>query len=521
MKSLIHSIIAFVALGAIAVCMTVSVWACNLAWVVLLANWLVEWIFTDKATRRAILSGFGSNRLLQAFLALFLIQVIGLLWSANWDYGLDHVRKCFPLIAVPMVLLTRPVNDRRLWGNVLFCYVMGIVASCIVGLVRWFTIPDLPYRSIVPFLSHIRFSLNLCLAIALLLWQAWRGRRLWQRLVCGLLSVGFLSYLFLLQSYTGLIILMLLGVVTILSRRKSLPHRRLTLSALAGAVVLLAGVSAYFVWDYYHLKPLSQAPLASVTANGNPYQHTQDGFVEHGNYVNNYVCPIELEREWAKVSTMPLDSLTANGYCVRPALVRYLNALGFTKDSAGMAQLSPSDIAAIEKSVANPIYTKPLSVRRMYAVMLYEYESYRCYRAVNNFTMLQRFELWRNGFQVFLQHPLFGTGTGDAVDACHAQLEASSSPMAGTTKHAHNQYLTYLISFGLIGFGVIVCFFVRAFRGRGVARCYPLLALLTIFMLSCLTEDTLETLAGDMFFAFFASLFYSCTNTTPLPTASE
>lgn len=482
-------------------CVNVSVWACNLAWVLLLANWLVDWGIAPSEHRREVLRGFRESRLLQAFVGLFALQVVGLLWSSDWQYGLDHVRKCFPLLAVPMVLLTaRPQDDRRLLHGVLFLYIMGIVAACIVGLVRYFTLPDLPYRDIIPFVSHIRFSLNLCLAICLLLTQCGRGGKRRRKLLCLLLACCFLLYLFLLQSYTGLVILLALAVVAAIRSRQ-----RLLIGLIAGVLVALVGLSCYFVADYYHVdEPLAQ----------------EDNFVECGHYLHNNICWQAIEDQWLQVSSVPLDSLTPNGYSVRPTLLRYLNSSGLTKDSAGVAQLTPQDITAIEKGVANPLYLKPLSLRRMYAVMLYEYENYRCYRSVSGFTMLQRFELWRNGWKVFLQQPLFGTGTGDVVNACHAQLEADHSPLTGTTKHTHCQYLTYLITFGLVGFALMVFLFARGFAQlRPIAT--QLLFVLTIFLISCLTEDTLETLAGDVFFALFTCLFSTCSNSTPCPTASE
>lgn len=528
----IHTLIYFLSIGTIAVCMTMSVWACNLAWVVLLANWLVEWIWNDRESRRKILSGFKTNRLLQAFVALFLMYVVGLLWSSNWSYGLDSIRKCFPLIAIPMVLLTAdPLNDdripdfvlfgpfrkersHRLVGNILFCYIMGILAASIVGLVRYFTIDNLPYRDIIPFLSHIRFSLNLCMGITLLVWQVvlgWRksGFR-WTSVVAIILALYFLFYLFLLQSYTGLFILTMVGIVSFFARWNAIQSKRLKrsiLTLLIAGIVSIAGISIYFVNDYYQLKDPSSQPLRLATANGNPYQHLNDGLIENGNYVNNYLCDLEMEREWAKRSALSIHDTTPNGYTLRPTLIRYLNAMGKTKDSLGMTYLTTQDVEAIEKGIANPVYLRPLSLKRMYSVMLYEYESYRCYHAVKGFTMLQRFELWKNGFKVFTQHPLFGVGTGDVVDLCHQQLETDDSPLKGTTKHCHNQYLTYLITFGLFGFALILFFFTRAFRKKRLFQHLPFLALMTIFLISCLTEDTLETLAGIVFFVFFCSLF--------------
>ena len=538
MKQTIHSILYFLALGTIAVTMTVSVWACNLAWVVLLANWVFDWVFASKEHRNSQLSAFRTNRLLQAFIVLFLLQVIGLLWTSNFDYALDAIRKSFPLLAVPMVLLSaHPLDDsrlgermrpyfigknsnHRLLGNILFCYIMGIAASCTVGLIRYFTIPDLPYRKIVPFLSHIRFSLNLCLAIVLLVYQVIQSyRKQNQHIVRTLIALSlagfFLGFLFLLQSYTGILILAILFLLTVVGYGKYIPSRSLRQTLYGFSIIGILGViaiSGYYINDYFHLKQLSREPLKEQTINGNPYTHHQDRFIENGNYVLNYICDQELEEQWPRLSNVHLDSLTPNGFPIRPTLYRYLNALGATKDSVGLTHLTAEDITAIENGIANPVYQKTLSLKRMYFVMCYEFESYRRYRSVKDFTMLQRIELWRTGIQVVAKHPLFGTGTGDVVDECHAQLATNHSPLEGTTKHSHNQYLTFLITYGIIGFGLILFVFGRALLNRQLYHYYPFFAIVIIFLFSCLTEDTLETLAGDMFMALFFCLFYNQQN---------
>ena len=245
---------------------------------------------------------------------------------------------------------------------------------------------------------------------------------------------------------------------------------------------------------------INDATLRNVTV-GN------DCLIEKvGNYINNYICQAELEREWAKRSTMGLYDTTQNDYTVYPTLLRYLNALGTTKDSVGMTLLGDDDIRAIEHGIANPVYVSGSSLRKMYYVMFFEYECYRSFGAVKDFTMLQRFELWRNAWKVFRSNPLFGTGTGDVVDACHQQLADSQSPLQGTYKHAHNQYLTFLVTFGIIGFAIITAFFVYALRRQRLLRVPAVLAFVCIVLISFITEDTLETLAGCVFSTLFLCL---------------
>ena len=377
------------------------------------------------------------------------------------------------------------------------------------------TIPDLPYRDIIPFISHIRFSMNVCLALVVLAWLAVERHRCkgklagdWLLWVVAVVALSFVDFLLRLRSYTAFVMLFVVAVVLLAVFWKRIGHRlaRVCLALLLTLVLAFAAVSALMVRDYYRLVPLAKEPLEAVTANGNPYQHKQDGLIENGNYVNNYICRSELESEWAKRSSMPLDEVTDNEYTVYPTLLRYLNAMGVAKDSAGVALLHDDDVRAIEKGIANPVYVNGSSLRKMYYVMFFEYECYGKLGAVKDFTMLQRFELWKNAWRVFKKQPLMGVGTGDVVDCCHKQLETDGSPLAGTKKHTHNQYLTFLVTFGLLGFSIIVLMFVYAFRRQRLLRIPAVLAFVTIVLVSFITEDTLETLAGCVFSVLFLCL---------------
>ena len=500
----------------------------NLAWTLLFVNWLFERGFRRK------FSDFWSNGLLHLAILYFLLSAVSLIWTDVLPDGLDALRQVLPVVAVPMVVLTsRPLTSVQ-WRIVITGYVGTLFVVSVIGFVRWLSILDLPYREIVPFISHIRFSLNLVFAICLLLFaflRAFDRHTLWSSpvmpFVALLLAVWFLFYLFLLQSYTGIIILLVTVLVCIVfgwRRLHSRPLRWVLVLAALLSVASLAGLVAYYVNDYYTPR-LSHVDRSRYTRNGTPYTFAHDGLVECGRYVNDFVCESELRAEWPKVSPVPVDSITPVGYSVLPALVRYLNAMGLTKDSAGVASLSPSDVAAIEQGIANPVYSQKASLRRMVYVMLFEYENYRCYRTVCGFTMLQRFELWRASSEVVRSNWLYGVGIGSVETALDHQLSADRSPLAGTHKNPHNQYLTLLMTFGAIAGGLLlVCLFWAVIRRR-LWRKPLFVACLTIVLLSCLTEDTLQTCAGAIFAALYLSLtshsptqptkFQTSTTTTP------
>lgn len=481
--------------------------------ILLAVNWALEWDMRRKFSRSSW------HPMLTAFLVLAAVHLLWMIPTENIDYGLADLFGKLPLLAIPLIVLTSLPLNRNQFFFIAFFFTGTVFVTTIIGHVRYAVLPDLAYRDIIPFISHIRFALNVCLAVIFLVaFLSFRIRqrgkvKLLEMLLVGIWIAYFLHFLLLIHSYTAFVILFVVSLVMLVSfgNRTRRKWRIILVSFFTVALIVVVIVVGCMIRDYYHPVPLANRPLVSHTVNGNPYQHNQDGMIENGNLIGNYVCIPELETEWNKRSDMPLLAATSNGYTVFPTLLRYLNALGTTKDSVGMQMLTPEDINAIERGVANPVYLHGSKLRVMVYVMLYEYESARVLKSVKNFTMLQRFELWKNAWSVFLKHPLFGVGTGDVEDACMAQLESSDSPLAGTPRNPHNQYLSFLVTFGLLGTLLIFAAFIRAFH-RLKLRDYPLLvAYLVVLLVSFITENTLSTLAGCV----FATTFFCLLSQTP------
>ncbi|MBR6441314.1 MAG: hypothetical protein IKS44_04620, partial [Bacteroidales bacterium] len=173
MRAKIHSKIYAVLLCLLAGGMTTSVYFTNMVWVALFANWFVEWKWRER------FAGFRQRYLLQAFLIATAVHLLWLVGTTDLAYGLYDLQKKLPLLAIPLVVLTTPAPSRKEQLNILTCYVGTIVVVSFIGIVRYLTIPDLPYRDIVPYISHIRFSLNICLAMVLLAYTALKIRKWW------------------------------------------------------------------------------------------------------------------------------------------------------------------------------------------------------------------------------------------------------------------------------------------------------------------------------------------------------
>ena len=513
----------FVLLTILIISQVVSKFMMSGMQILLTVNWLLELIVIQKLKVKDKLSTFNwfdrltinqlsTFNLLSAFLVLMGVHVVWLIGTSNMSYALDDLFRKLPLLAIPVVILaSKPLNNKQI-SLLLHLFVVTVFVATIIGVVRLLTIPDLPYRDTVPFISNIRFSLNICVAIVLLIWhlsthtfthshiQTFKHSNI-QALklstIQAFLLLWFLFFLLLLRSYTAFIVMYVTGwLMLLIYWRKMGKMRNWLLAAMATLTVVICVVTGCLVHSYYGDARSYKVALAECTVNGNAYSHANDGLVENGNIVNNYICREELESQWQKRSAMSIYDTTANTYTVFPTLVRYLNATGLTKDSVGVAALTDEDVTRIEKGIANPVYVDGMAVKKMMYVLLFEYENYRVYGNIRNSSMLERVELWRGAWRVFCDNPLFGVGTGDGVDELHRRLQADGSQIADTEKHAHNQYLTFLVSFGIVGFLLIAIAFYLAFRKIGLRRTPAYLAIIIILLLSFISEDTLETLAG-------------------------
>ncbi|MCR5193385.1 MAG: O-antigen ligase family protein [Bacteroidales bacterium] len=513
----IHHAIYFLLLIVLAGSQSVSKFMMSGMEILLAVNWVLEWDMRRKFTWSYGQKGNERKEgrwLLTAFLTLMAVHLVWMIGSANSDYGWYDIFKKLPLIAIPLVVLTSNPLNRKQLTFIFFFMVVTTFTATVIGYVRRMTIDDLPYRQIIPFISHIRFALNICLDLVLIAWFMIERRKRrkgfdWLQVAMVALTVWFLLFLLIIRSYTGfIVVLVTTTIMTIVCWRKieKSQHRIAAATILSAIYLTIIITSVVIVRSYYKPCELATQPLASVTANGNAYTHGDDGVIENGNYVSHYVCEEELRREWSKRSTLGLEDTSSNGYTIMPTLVRYLNGLGTTKDSTGMQLLTDTDVRAIERGEANPEYVYGNVVKKMYYVMLFEWESHRKTGAVKNFSVMERFELWGNAWQVFCAHPLLGVGTGDVVDECHANLEANGSMLSGTTKHAHNQYLTFLVTFGVIGFLIIAVAFIWAFRREQIRHMPAIMAQIIIVLVSFVAEDTLETLAGCVFAVLFICL---------------
>lgn len=457
---------------------------------------------------------FFRNKPAMVFSLVYLIHVLGLLHTADFDYAFKDLRVKLPLILLPVVISTMPGVNYRQIRNILVVYTLAVFVSTLVSSYILLSGSYMDIREISPFISPIRLGLNVSFAFFIMIYFVFHDRKfkIWRSLFLGIGAIWFLVFLFLLESITSITIVLLLGIGYLLIRLY------LSINLWQRIVMFLVVVltPTLFIW---HIKNIvdeaTTAPeidfttLEVTTPYGNKYVHdTVNKQIEDGKYVGLYICYLELVEEWNKRSDFDYDGKTAGGSDLSTTLIRYLSSKDLRKDKDGVNALTSDDIYYIEQGLANYNYVYKPGLKTRVLKILKGYEVFHLTGNPSGSSVMQRWAYIKASLNVIKENIIFGVGTGDLENALNVEFDDMESGLEDRYKyHAHNQFLGIFISTGLIGFIIFIFgIFYPAIKLEGF-KDYFFTVFFSIMIISMFSDDTLETQAGVTLFAFFYVFF--------------
>jgi hypothetical protein len=512
----IHEQVYYYALILIVVSLPFSVYTTSMFQLVMLANYLIELGYREKWRKVA------SNRALQVFLLIFGLHALGLLWSSDLAYGLKDFKIKLPLLAFPVIIATSvPLLSTQVRRILLFFSLSVFVATLtsLLKLAGW--LPDwLPgsiegYRDLSLFISHIRFSLMIVLVLLVSFYFLFIKRdsvpKL-ERIYYTAVLIWFPVFLLLLKSLTGIVAAGLLAFFLLLRALFEIRDQVIRFMALVPVIMIPLFSILYLshaVEKFYTIDALVEEELDEYTIEGNPYRHhTQNREVENGHYTWIYVCDEELEREWNELSKISYSDNASNGLSIKVTLIRFLTSKGLRKDAAGLRKLSGQEIGAIEKGMANHIFMKRFRLYPRIYEVIWEVDRYKMGHNPSEKSVVQRYLYLEAGWNIAREHLLIGVGNGDVKQEFLSYYDSVNSPLTEKWRlRAHNQYLTFLISFGVPGLIIFVVALVLPLFLAGRQRSFLACGFLILLMSTMLSEDSLETATAVAFSALFYALF--------------
>jgi len=514
-----HRNIYYFGLILLAVSLPVSVFMMSVAQFILVINWILEGNFNHKlqvlANRKSIL----------LFISIYFVHIICLIYTSypegftgNCYNALKDLRIKFPVLILPIIIGTSAGLDLRKLKLLLLLFIASVTASTLLSMSVLFglihrNINDI--RDISLYISHIRFALLINMAIFSLgyfLFSKKYALYPFEKALFPVIIIWLTIFLFILQSLTGIsvLIISILIVIGYWASRLKKPAVRSALIVMMVAIILM--LSFYIktsVSKYYNIEQVNREVIETRTKSGNPYYHNFDSkSVENGHYVDLYICEKELRDEWNRISSFGYDAHDMKGQDLKYTLIRYLTSKGLRKDAEGIHQLTKDDIRLIEKGFANNIYINRFSLYPRIYEIIWELDLYFKGGDPSGHSLAQRIEYIKTGIRILKENFWFGVGTGDVQNSFDKQYEIMKTPLEKEyQRRAHNQFLTFFISFGFTGFLWIMFAMLYPVCIERRTKDYLFVIFLIIAFISMLSEDTWETQPGVTFFVFFYVLF--------------
>lgn len=502
----IHRYIYILGLIAMAMSLTSSLFVMSVAQFVLLANWLAEGRIAAK------FKAFFHHKAALVFTSIFFLHLAGLFCTNDFETALAELRIKLPLLALPVILSTSPALSGKTINNILLAHIAGTFVS---GAYSFFLFHSGPVQDIrdIFIISHIRYSLNVCTDIFILLYFIFykNNYKTGVKIFFSVLAAWFIYFLLFMESFTGIILLIttlaLVLVYFVFTKSKTVYK----ISLIIFFMVLVSGSVLYvhhIYKKYLNIDPVNPQKLEQFTRLGNPYVHDlKNPMTDNGHYTWIYVCESELKEAWNKRSKIKYGEKDAADSPVKYTLVRYLTSKGLKKDSDGVNSLSDEEITLIENGVANIDDAQKSNFENRLKNLLWEFEIYKFTHDPRQQTLMQRVELWRTSVRLIKDHFWLGLGTGDVKNVFAAKLELEDSLLKNTGLRPHNQYLTIMLEFGVFGFlFFLFCLFYPPVRQKKFLD-FLYLTFFIVIVFSMLTEDTFETQAGVTYFTYFSCLF--------------
>lgn len=344
----------------------------------LLLNWILEGDLKNKFRKVFTESSIWLP------ISIFIIYLLGLLWSDSIKWGLHDLKIQIPLLIFPLVVGTTKSIEKNQIKKILQIFILATVFASLCSFYVWLGLSEIQIndiRDISLFISHIRFSLLINLAIFFSYYLIRNELvNFKSKVLFWIIIVWLIFFLFVLNALTGIIIFFLVSLILLLIKAFKVQHVVVKFALFVFVMMIPVFIGAYLtrcINEFYNIEEVSEKQLQETTALGNRYIHQPNNLqLENGQYVFLFIAEEELREAWNKRTNIDYDSSTTSGYN-KYVLLRYLTSKGYRKDAEGLSKLTDQDIQNIENGIPNYLFAEKLSVASRIYQIIWEFDMYK------------------------------------------------------------------------------------------------------------------------------------------------
>lgn len=251
----------------LAVGLPLSNFLMSIGQVLIAAAWLLEGKYKTK------LQCLWTNKGALIFTSIFFLHVLGLLYSTDYSYAFNDLRIKLPLLVLPFLIATSGTLSKKKFSSIMLVFsgavLIGTLVSTgeLIGVNNWLrSLVGVPARVILDvrcislYISHIRFSLMICLAIFWLVFSVSDQSipfklNKWLFLLA---AFWLFLFLFLIESITGLGIMIIAGLIWLIYNAIAINNLKKRIVYLAVFLLLPVSLMVYIanlVDEFYHVEP--------------------------------------------------------------------------------------------------------------------------------------------------------------------------------------------------------------------------------------------------------------------------
>ena len=444
--------------------------------------------------------------------SIYLLHIIGVLYSSNFVYVAKDLRIKIPILLFPIIFSSMPKLTGNELKKVFYAYIAAILSGVIIGFYLLIKGDFIDVRQLSPFISPVRFGLNIAFGFFILLSFIFFDKSYTIKIKIGfaIIAMFFLLFLTFMESITGLGVILFTSYVLLIILLFKTTRIYLRVALLI-YIIVIPGIIFFYVYNIINKATnppkVNVEQLDKTTSRGNKYNHDLNMGVEDGKYLGLYLCEKELRQEWNKRSKIKYDSSNIMHEAISKTLIRYLTSKNLRKDADGVDSLSDMDIHMIEQGIANINYIDNPGIHTRILKLLRGYEVFKKYGNPSGNSVMQRYAYTRGAVALIKKHFLFGVGTGDMEDMLYAQYKKMGAKLKDEfILHAHNEFLSITIAFGIFGLLLYIFALIYPPVKLHAFSDYYFLAFFIIIITSMIADDTIDTQSGATLFAFYYSL---------------
>ena len=452
-----------------------------------------------------------------SLVSVFMVYLIWMLACKDFYSGVYELKKVIFWLVIPIAFFISPRLKEKQSYIILLVFVLAVFVSSLIstGKLILFDFSEVFSNRKVSYISHIRFSFQVILAILILgyfLLEKPHNLRYYNYWIAFIILIWLITFLFIAQSLLAIISFAITIFLFLLFYMWYTPvgMKRYVIQTVLFLIFFIPFLyTSKVIYDYFNYENVDPLSLEKYTESGNLYFHDlNDLSRENGSLVFIYVSHDELRREWGKRSNHGYDE-QLNGFPLHITLFRYMTSLGLRKDSVGLSRMSDDDIRQVENGLTNYKFKRRfLSLYPRIYETIWELDAYWRSGDPNNKSLAQRIEFLRASFLLVREKPLLGIGTGNATLEYNRTYDLMLSKLDEDKRAtSHNQYVNYLVKFGFIGFVWIVFAVVLPLFWMHQKNNSLLLMFLLVILFANFGDSNLETHMGLSFFTFFYSFF--------------